>query len=118
MTRGIRGAVQVRTNESTAMLEAAEELMTSVIEKNKLRQEDVCAVFFTVTPDLNACFPAEVRSRILWDHVPFLCQSEIPVPGAMERTLRVLVLIETEKKQQQIRHVYLGAARALRPDLD
>jgi chorismate mutase len=75
-------------------------------------------VFFTVTGDLNAAFPAEVRSRIGWSWVPFLCAQEIPVPGSLERVLRVLVLFESELRLEEVQHQYLGAAEILRPDLN
>ena len=117
MLRGVRGAVQVKLNDSVAILDAAQELLSAIIEANFIQMEQVSAVFFTVTPDLTAVFPAEVRKRIEWDLVPFLCSQEIAVLGAMERVIRVLILFETDLKQDEIRHQYLGATIALRPDM-
>lgn len=117
MHRGVRGAIQVAANERAEILDAAEELMHAVIRANRIRPENVASVFFTVTGDLNAVFPAEVRSRIGWSQVPFLCAQEIPVPGSLERVLRVLVLFECELRQDEIQHQYLGAAEILRLDL-
>jgi len=117
MLRGIRGAIQIETNETATIISAAEILMRKLIEANGVTAQSVSAVFFTVTPDLNAAFPAAVRSRIGWDLVPFLCGQEIPVERSLQRILRVLVLCETERDQEQIEHQYLGAAAALRPDL-
>lgn len=117
MQRGVRGAIQVETNQAAAILSAAERLMRAIIEANDIRPERASSVFFTVTSDLNATFPAEVRTRLGWSLVPFLCAQEISVPGALERVLRVLVLFETEMRQEEISHQYLGAAQVLRPDL-
>jgi chorismate mutase len=117
MLRGIRGAIEVKANTSEAILAAAEELMRALIETNRVKQEFVSAVFFTVTPDLNATFPAAVRTKIGWNLVPFLCCQEIPVEGALHKILRVLVLWETDRAQEEIRHQYLGSAASLRPDL-
>ena len=117
MQRGVRGAIQVEANDRASILAAAERLMRAVIENNRLQAEQAAAVFFTVTADLNAVFPAEIRSRIGWSLVPFLCAQEIPVPGSMSGILRVLVLFETAMRQEEICHQYLGAAQALRPDL-
>lgn len=117
MQRGIRGAIQVEVNESATIISAAEILMRKLIDANDVNAHSVSAVFFTVTPDLNAAFPAAVRSRIGWDLVPFLCGQEIPVEGSLERILRVLVLCETEREQDEIQHQYLGAAAVLRPDI-
>lgn len=117
MLRGVRGAIQSADNRRHSILEAAQELITAVIESNDIQAEKVASVFFTVTADLNAAFPAEVRGKVGWDLVPFLCGGEIPVPGSLERVIRVLVLFETDRSQAEIRHQYLGAAEGLRPDL-
>lgn len=117
MLRGARGAIQVNRNDAKLIEEAAEKLMSSLIEANQIEKSRVSAVIFTLTPDLNAAFPAVVRNRIHWQLVPFLCSQEINVRGAMERVIRVLVLFETDLNQDQIRHQYLGAAEKLRPDL-
>ena len=117
MIRGIRGAIQVSENEQLAIVSAADALMTAIIAANQILRADVSAVFFTVTPDLNAAFPAAVRANLGWRMVPFLCGQEIPVEGALERVLRVLILVETDLAQEQIQHKYLGGAADLRPDL-
>lgn len=117
MIRGLRGAAQAEANEKTAVLKVTSELMAALIHANSLEPDKIAAVFFTVTPDLTAAFPAEIRQQIGWYHVPFLCSQEIPVQGAMERIIRVLILFETNSKQEELRHQYLGASAALRPDL-
>ena len=117
MLRGIRGAIEVKGNTASDILAAAEELMRALIEANGVNRAFVSAVFFTVTPDLNASFPAAVRNKIGWNQVPFLCSQEIPVEGALQKILRVLVLWETDHAQEEIRHQYLGSAASLRPDL-
>jgi chorismate mutase len=118
MIRGVRGAIQVSVNQRQAILSASEELLKALIESNQLESKDVSAVFFTVTPDLTAAFPAGVRVNLGWDQVPFLCGQEIPVEGSMERIIRVMILFETELSQEQIRHQYPGSATSLRPDLN
>lgn len=117
MLRGVRGAIRADDNERNAILDSAEKVMHALIAGNGIEATSVAAVFFTLTPDLNAAFPAEVRSRIGWNLVPFLCEQEVAVPGAMQRVLRVLILFETDLSQDQIVHAYLGEAAALRPDL-
>lgn len=117
MLRGVRGAIQVERNDAKVIEQAAEKLMVALIEANGIEKSNVSAVIFTLTPDLNAAFPAVVRNRIHWELVPFLCSQEIQVSGAMERVIRVLVLFETDLNQENIRHQYLGTAEKLRPDL-
>lgn len=118
MLRGIRGAIQVEDNTGEDILKASIVLMQRLIDANKVQAKNVAAVFFTVTSDLNAAFPAEVRKHLGWNSVPFLCSQEIPVPESMQKILRVLVLFETSLEQDEIRHQYIGATAALRPDLE
>jgi chorismate mutase len=47
-----------------------------------------------------------------------MCAQEIPVTGSLPRCIRVLLSWNTELSQKSIRHVYLGAAASLRPDLN
>lgn len=115
--RGIRGAITVDKNEKKAILEATAELLENMVKKNNLNQEAIVAVFFTVTPDLDATFPAAAARGLGWNQVPLLCMTEIPVPNGIPRCIRILLLVNTTKTQGEIRHVYLKGAVALRPDL-
>lgn len=116
--RGIRGANEVADNTAEAILEATRTLLLAILKANpSLRPEDIASIFFTLTPDLNATYPAFAARQLGWDHTPLLCAQEVPVPGAMQRVVRVLVHWNTDLPQTAIRHVYLGKAAALRPDL-
>ncbi len=84
---------------------------------NEVSTEDVAGALFSVTPDLDAAFPARAARDLGWHNVPLMCTQEIPVPGALERCIRVLVLWNTPKAQQDVVHVYLREAKSLRPDL-
>ncbi|HAA09109.1 MAG TPA: chorismate mutase, partial [Syntrophomonas sp.] len=53
-----------------------------------------------------------------WDKVPLLCFQEIEVTYALPLCIRVLVLVNTEKSQDEIRHIYLKEAQRLRQDLN
>jgi chorismate mutase len=114
--RGIRGATTVAKNDATAMYEATLELLNTIVRLNGVRAEDVGYIWFTVTDDLNAAFPADAaRAGMGWTEVPLICGREIPVPNALERCVRVLLAWNTPKTQTEIRHVFLHAARVLRP---
>jgi chorismate mutase len=72
----------------------------------------------TVTQDLDAAFPARaIRQMAGWDLVPLMCALEMPVPGGLQKCIRLMVMVNTDKRQDQIRHVYLNEAKKLRPDL-
>jgi len=114
--RGVRGATTTETNEREAILEATRELLARLIERNQLVAEDVAAAFFTVTDDLNAEYPALAARQLGWTEAALMCAREIPVPTTTVRhCIRVLILINTEKRASEIAHVYLRDAVALRP---
>ncbi len=115
--RAIRGAVQVDANEREAILEGTTELVTEVMVRNGLVTEDVISVIFTATPDLTAEFPALAARKIGFQDVPLLCGTEITVPGAMPRVVRLLMHIETSHPRSALQHVYLRGAAALRLDI-
>ena len=95
--RAIRGAVQIDANERAAVLEGTAELVTEVMTRNGLVTDDVISVVFTATPDLTAEFPALAARKIGFQDVPLLCASEIDVPGALPRVVRLLMHVETGK---------------------
>ena len=116
--RGIRGATVVREDEPILILDAARELLETIISENPdLDPVDIVSVIFTVTDDLNSAYPARAAREMGWGMVPLLCTREIPVPGGLEKCIRVLLHWNTGTAQDDVRHVYLGAAKALGPDL-
>lgn len=115
--RGIRGAITVEENTPEAIRAAVEELIQAIQSENEFSLADVAGVFFTATPDLNATFPASAARDLGWDRVPLLCAVEIDVPDSLPRCIRVLVLVNTRRAADEVRHVYLRGARSLRPDL-
>src|SRR5256885_6027709 len=115
--RAIRGATQVEADDRERILEATRELVTEVMERNGLSTDDVISVVFTATPDLTAEFPALAARKIGFQDVPLLCASEIDVPGAMPRVVRLLMHVETGNPRAALQHVYLRGATALRLDI-
>ena len=115
--RAIRGAVQVDANRREDIIEATAELVTEVLTRNDLVTDDVISVLFTATPDLTAEFPALAARKIGFHDVPLLCATEIDVPSAMPRVVRLLMHVQTGRPRAAIRHVYLRGAAALRLDI-
>ena len=114
-TRGIRGATTVERNDREQILAATRELLEVLVRLNGLRPDDVAYVWFTVTGDLDAEFPAFAAREIGWTEVPLMCGREIPVPGAIAGCIRVLIDWNTPKTQREIRHAFLHRAKELRP---
>ena len=115
--RGIRGASSVDINAADAIIMATRELLEQIVAANGLLVEDITSVIFTATPDLDAAYPARAAREMGWVNVPLLCMQEMTVVSSLPRCIRVLVLWNTDRPPDQIRHIYLGNARALRPDL-
>lgn len=116
--RGIRGAVTVTENTEFAILTATREVLSKMVENNPgLVPEAMASAWFTVTPDLDAAYPAKAARQLDWQWVPLLCTQEIPVPDGLPMCIRVLIHWNTERSQTEIQHVYLGEAVRLRPDL-
>ena len=115
--RAVRGAVQISGNDRDEILAGTTELVTEVMSRNELSTEDVISVLFTATPDLTAEFPALAARKLGFQEVPLLCASEIDVPGAMPRVVRLMMHVETSKPRSALQHVYLRGATALRLDI-
>ena len=115
--RGIRGAITVENNSREEILTATQEMMEKIILANNLQQEEVAAVFFTATRDLDAAYPAQAVRKMGWTLTPLMCYQEMHVDGSLEKCIRVIVLTQTELEQNQIKHCYLRGAQVLRPDL-
>ena len=115
--RAIRGATQVASNDAASIGEGSKELLESILKANELAIDDVISVLLTSTADLNAAFPASAAREIGFTSVPLLCAQEIDVPGALPRTIRVMLHCQSERSVAQIEHVYLHGASVLRKDL-
>jgi chorismate mutase len=115
--RGIRGATCVETDDAAAILVATTELLERIVAANGVAVADVASVIFTVTPDLTAAKPARAAREMGWSTVPLICAQEMVTANDLPHCIRVLIHWNTDRISTEIRHVYLGRARGLRPDL-
>ena len=115
--RAVRGATQVDRDDRDLVLAAASELVAAVLDRNTIAPDDLISVIFTATPDITSEFPAYAARLLGITDVPLLCATEIDVPGAMPRVLRLLAHVECDLPRADIRHVYLHGAAGLRTDL-
>ena len=116
--RGIRGATTVEHNDREEILAATTELLQLLIRCNDLYPEDVASAIFTVTEDLDAEFPALAARHLGWTEVALMCAREIPVPGSLEKCIRILLHVNTTRSTAEIQHVYTRGAVNLRPMLN
>jgi chorismate mutase len=114
--RGVRGATTAAGNSAVAITDATLELLRVLRDRNAIKSEDIGYIWFTVTPDLDAAFPADAaRVGMGWTDVPLICGREIPVPGALGLCIRVLIAWNTSVAQRDVKHAFMRGARLLRP---
>ena len=120
--RGIRGATTAAANTAEAITAATTELLSELVSANHLEPEEVAAAFFTTTPDLDAEYPALAARRLGWHSTPLMCGNDMAVPGPNPRSvpmcIRILLLYNTDRPQNEMRSAYLRGAQAIRADLD
>ena len=112
--RGIRGATTAGENSKAEILSATRELLSRMIAENKFSVDEIATAIFTVTADLDAEFPAVAARELGWDETPLLCANEVNVPGSLPKCIRVLLLVNTDKNQSEVKHIYLREATNLR----
>jgi len=115
--RAVRGATQLTADTREQMLERVTEMVTEVMEANRLEVDDFISVIFTATSDLVAEFPAYAARRLGFGEIPLICARELEIAGSMPRVVRMMAHVETDLTRGEITHVYLHGAAALRSDL-
>ena len=101
-------------NTKEHILAVAKELLQEMVSANGVEAEDVACILFTTTSDLNAEFPAVAARGMGFSQTALLCGHEMNVPGSLPMCLRILILFNTEKRAEEIIHVYTRDAVALR----
>ena len=117
LVRAVRGATTVSQDDPEEIALATRELLTAIIDANKIDLDDLISVMFTTSPDLTAAFPAAAARGIGFHTVPLMCASEIAVPGAKKLCIRVMLHVYSSLSRDDIRHMYLRDAQNLRDDL-
>ena len=115
--RAVRGAIQLDVDEREHVLSSTRELVLSVLEANFLTKDDVISIMFTATQDVHSEFPAVAARELGLGEVPLMCTQELDIHGAMPLVIRLMAHVNTTLPREQITHVYLRGATALRQDL-
>ena len=118
MIRGLRGATTIESDKPELIWQYTEELVLQMAQENNITPEEIVSVTISTTPDITSAFPAKaVRSLEGWQYVPTMCMHEMNVPGALPLCIRVLMHVNSNIAQRDIKHIYLNKAVQLRPDL-
>jgi chorismate mutase len=113
----VRGATTVAVNDPDDILCATRELLGELTRRNRLEPDEIVSILFSVTQDLTSAFPARAARELGWSDVPLLCMTEIPVPEALPRCIRIMLHVELDRPRGGLAPVYLRDAEGLRPDL-
>lgn len=116
-TRGVRGAITAEHDTAEAILQATGELLQAIIDANQIVEDDVASILFTTTPDLTAAYPARAARDLGWRRVALMGFQEMDCADGIPRCIRILIHWNTSRTLDDIRHVYMRGALALRPDL-
>jgi len=114
--RALRGATTADANSAEAIETAVAELVDALVARNGLVGEQLMSVTFSVTHDLDACFPAAIaRRRAGWEQVALLDCQQMAVAGDLPRCIRLLAHAWLQPERTPV-HPYLRQAAGLRPD--
>lgn len=117
MVRAVRGATTVENNTQAEIISETKKLLQEIVKQNTIETEDIINIYFVVTNDLNACFPAKAARELGWTSIPLLDSVSPNVPGSLAKCIRIMLSFNSDKKLNEIKHVYLNKAVTLRPDL-
>lgn len=117
--RGIRGAITIEENTIEAVKSATIELISELKKQNNYDDKNISNVIFTLTNDIDCIYPAKIAREefAAWKYVPMMCFNELEIKNSLRKCLRILITINSNLAQDEIKHVYLKGAADLRKDL-
>ena len=115
--RAIRGAITVKNNNEDDIKDASQKLITKMLEKNEINEEEIVSIVFTATEDLDKLYPAAAIREIGFTYIPLMCYQEMKVENSLNKCIRAMIYINKNIELDKIRHVYLKKAKSLREDL-
>ena len=112
----LRGATTSEHNSVESISSAVEELLSELVFRNNLIPDQIISVTFSVTSDLDACFPASIaRKQSGWEKVALLDCQQMFVKGDLSKCIRLLAWVSLPNDQTP-QNPYIGEAKNLRPD--
>lgn len=112
--RTIRGAITAENTKSD-ITEKTQSLISEIMKVNSLCVSDVEAIIFSSTVDLTEAYPATAARLMGFTKASLFSSLEPPVKDSLKGCVRVLVFLCRDK--DDLRPVYLGGAKTLRPDV-
>jgi chorismate mutase len=113
----VRGATTVENDDKEEILISTTKLIETMLQSNSIIIEDIISMLFTCTRDIKSSYPSEAARNLGITHAGLLCFQEMYVEGSMEKCIRILMLVNGEIQQKDVKHIFLNRAVSLRPDL-
>ena len=114
----IRGATTVTKNSKKEILNETKVLIETIIKENKIEEDDIISMVFTMTNDLDSVYPSvAVRDLLGICDTPLLNFEEKYIKGSLRMCIRVMVNVNSENSKSDMKHIYLNNAKILRPDI-
>jgi chorismate mutase len=115
--RAIRGATTVDDDTPEAITDRVLTMLSTIMARNELVEDDIVSILFTATDDIVSMFPATAARTMGLGAVPLICARELAIVGSVPRCVRVMLHVTTGRPRDQIVQVYLEGAQGLRDDL-
>jgi chorismate mutase len=115
--RAVRGATTVARDTPDDVTTRVVTLLTTIMGRNDLVEDDIVSILFTATDDIVSIFPATAARTMGLGAVPLICARELAIVGSVPHCIRVMLHVTTTRARDDIHHVYLEGAQGLRDDL-
>lgn len=113
----IRGAITIDTNTRENIINDTKTLLKDILISNNININQIISVIFSATKDLTATYPAVGARELGIVDASLMCVSEMYVENSLEMCIRVMINVDMDKSQNEVKHIYLKKAKKLRPDL-
>jgi chorismate mutase len=111
----LRGATQ-SLNDSEEITRQVGLLYDEILRENRLNEQDVVSLVFSITPDLDAINPATaLRCSGRGANITLFAVQEARIRKGLDRTIRIILHCYLDQDCQP-RHIYRNGAETLRPD--
>ena len=113
----LRGAITLEADTKDEVSEKTQRLVKEMLARNDVNHDDLVSIIFTATDDVHSEFPAAAARALGLGDVPLLCARELAIDHGMGLCIRVLMHLYSDRRRDELHHVYLEGARGLRDDL-
>lgn len=113
----IRGAITVDSNTKEDILKETETLLKEMVNRNNIDNDQIISIIFSATKDVTKVYPAVAARNLNITDAGLLCFQELNIENSLEKCIRILMHVNLDIPQKEVKHIYLKEATKLRPDI-